>query len=176
MYTSTFTWPDIYIPSRNEDQILCANLSLRSSSLVSTHIHSQWRRRFKTFSRYEHTTRTFLWRSFTLRTVHVFIFIRLYLRLGCTVNVITFIELYLLLFVRAYCGICTQLYFWLGCTDNLVTFFIRLCLLLVRVQCVIIRLYFWLGYTNDATTFIRLYLLLMRAVDLYVFLSGSAFT
>ena len=95
---------------------------------------------------------------------------RFYFWLGCTVNVITFIELYLLLFVRAYCGICTQLYFWLGCTDNLVTFFIRLCLLLVRAQCGIIRLYFWLGCTDNAIKFIRLYLLLMRAVNLLIFI------
>ena len=39
-YIYFFTWPDTYIPSRNEDKILCANLSLRLGSLVSRHIHS----------------------------------------------------------------------------------------------------------------------------------------
>ena len=119
---SSAAYERIYIPREDEEQISCTHpllpgltytflhetktkfylqIYLFGRARLCQHIYiPQWRRRFKTFSRYEHTTRTFLWRSFTLRTVHVFIFIRLYLRLGCTVNVITFIRLYSL-FVRA---------------------------------------------------------------------------
>ena len=61
-----------------------------------------------------------------------------------------------------------RLHLWLGCTDNLITFYIWLYLLLVRAQFEIsIRLHFWLGCTANAITFIPLYLLFVRAVNVF---------
>ena len=61
-----------------------------------------------------------------------------------------------------------RLHLWLGCTDNLITFFVWLYLLLVRAQFEIsIRLHFWLGCTANAITFIPLYLLFVRAVNVF---------